>query len=152
MRMRELGFCDAMRDANLPPTVVHLTSDLEQTRIAVKRLLSKRKRPSALFCANNLLTRHILHSLQEIGLHPPNPIALVGFDDFETADLLNPGITTVRQPVEDLGRAAAETLFQILSEQNEANAPASAQTARLPRQTTLGVDLVVRGSCGAMPR
>ncbi len=145
MRMRELGHCDAMRNAGLEPTIVHLTPDLNDTKLVVRQLLESNKRPSAVFCANNLLTRHVLHSLQDLGLHPPHPIALVGFDDFDTADLLSPGITTIRQPVEKLGRTAAEILFTRL----KAAASAESKSLQSCKQTVLPVELIVRGSCGS---
>ena len=86
------------------------------------------------------MTRHVLHSLQALDIYPPDRIALVGFDDFETADLLRPGITVVRQPNELLGRTAAEVLFKRLGE---------TRRPRAGHRTVLPVDLLVRGSCGA---
>jgi len=85
------------------------------------------------------MTRHVLHGLQAFGLHPPEPIALVGFDDFDTADLLLTGISVVRQPMEEIGRVAAELLFSQLE----------GGPTELGRSIVLPVELVVRGSCGA---
>lgn len=142
MRMRELGYRQGMESAGLAPHVTELSETLEDTRLVLRTLLAGKGKPTAVFCANNLLTRHVLHSMQVMGLHPPHPVALVGFDDFDTADLLRPGITTVRQPVEHLGKAAAEMLFErILAKENGAAQPA--------RELILPVDFVVRGSCGA---
>jgi LacI family transcriptional regulator len=78
--------------------------------------------------------------LQALGIYPPDGMALVGFDDFETADLLRPGITVVRQPNELLGRTAADVLFKRLSESRKSKAG---------KRTVLPVELIVRGSCGA---
>ena len=142
MRMRQRGYRRTMEDAGLTPHVTELSDRLEDTRLALRTLLAGKKRPGAVFCANNLLTRHVLHSMQVLGLHPPDPVALVGFDDFDTADLLRPGITTVRQPVEDLGRTAAEMLFERISGVRGA-------VDRPAREVTLPVDFVIRGSCGA---
>jgi LacI family transcriptional regulator len=64
----------------------------------------------------------------------------VGFDDFETADLMRPGITVVRQPVESMGRLAAEILFSRLAKGGD---------APTPKRMMLPVELVIRGSCGA---
>jgi LacI family transcriptional regulator len=123
----------------LPSKVVIVAGELESSHMRVRALLSERQPPTAFFCGNNLVTRHVLHSLNSLGIHPPSPVALVGFDDFETADLIRPGITVVRQPVELLGRAAAEVLFSRLSGAN-----------RTPsgKRTILPVELLVRGSCG----
>ncbi|QMV18136.1 LacI family DNA-binding transcriptional regulator [Granulicella sp. 5B5] len=139
MKMRHKGYTAAMAASRLRPEPIHVTRNLPDTLIAIKKLLASRRPPTALFCANNLTTRHVLHSLQSMCIHPPSPIALVGFDDFETADLITPGITVVRQPEELLGRTAAEVLFTRLNETRPKPA----------KVTTLPVELIIRGSCGA---
>lgn len=139
MHMRHLGYSEAMKDAGLKETAVICTSELEDAFRKIQQLCSGKNRPTALFCANNLTTRHVLHSLQMLNIHLPGEMALVGFDDFETADLLQPAITVVRQPVEQLGRTAADVLFKRLDEPHK---------PRAGNRTVLPVELVVRGSCG----
>jgi LacI family transcriptional regulator len=140
MCMRHRGYSAAMEKAGLKQSVAISTNLLEDARAKISKLLSLKRAPTALFCANNLTTRHVLHSLQALNIHPPDGIALLGFDDFETADLLRPGITVVRQPSELLGRGAADMLFERLGETRKSIAG---------RRTVLPVELVVRGSCGA---
>ena len=140
MRMRHRGYSAAMEAAGLRPQATIISHSLDAANVAVRKLLALKKPPTALFCANNLITRHVLHSLKTAGIYPPGAIALVGFDDFDTADLLHPGITVVRQPNESLGRTAAQVLFERLNEK---------PGARRMKQQVLPVDLVVRGSCGA---
>lgn len=140
IRMRQQGYCEAMTAAGLKGEV-HTVTDVPETSAAVIRILLAGKRPpTAIFCSNNLVTRHVLHALQSMNIHPPKQIALVGFDDFETAELLQPGITVIRQPVELLGRTAAEALFARL---------ADGKQDRPSKRIVLPVELVVRGSCGA---
>ena len=143
MGMRHRGYAAAMSFSRLPATALICTSDLRDASAKVKKLLTGRNAPTALFCANNLMTRHVLHSLQMLGIYPPEGIALVGFDDFETADLLRPGITVVRQPIELLGQMAAELLFERLEDSKK---------SKPGRQVVLPVELVVRGSCGSQPK
>jgi LacI family transcriptional regulator len=140
MRMRQQGYSDAMTAAGLRPDILLVSDVLRDAQTALRDVVASRNLPTALFGANNLITRHLLHSLQALGLHPPHPIALVGFDDFESADLLRPGITVVRQPAESMGRLAGELLFARL-----ANGGADMPTKKM----MLPVELVVRGSCGA---
>ena len=140
MRMRQQGYRDAMTAAGLRPDIISVTDVLQDTQIALRSAHASGHPPTALFGANNLITRHLLHSLQALGLHPPHPMALVGFDDFESADLLRPGITVVRQPAESMGRLAGELLFARLAKDG----------ADMPtKKLMLSVELVVRGSCGA---
>ncbi len=140
MCMRRQGYERAMRSAGYKASVTICTSLLDDALAKVGKLLTAAEPPTALFCANNLITRHVLHSLQVHNIHPPDGIALVGFDDFETADLLRPGITVVRQPNELLGRTAADVLFKRLGQAH----PSGTGT-----RTVLSVELTVRGSCGA---
>ncbi|HEY4356602.1 MAG TPA: LacI family DNA-binding transcriptional regulator [Acidobacteriaceae bacterium] len=140
MRLRKNGYAAAMTAEKLPVQTVTLSRSLEACRETMRTLFEGKRPPTAIFCANNLITRHVLHSLRDMDIACPESVALVGFDDFETADLLRPAITVVRQPVELLGRTAAEMLFARLTGSN--NAP-SGRTSVLP------VELVVRESCGA---
>ncbi len=141
MNMRHRGYNAAMHAAGLETQTALLSGALDDSFAAVRRLLSAKKPPTALFSANSLITLHVLEALQSMGYHPPRPIALVGFDDFETACLLRPGITVVRQPIEQLGRTAAEILFRRLSDTGKSSAT---------RRKILPVKLIVRGSCGAV--
>lgn len=138
MKMRRLGYEQAMQNAGLIPETVELPGSVEDSLVTLRGLISGRSRPTALLSANNLLTRHVLHSLQAMDLHPPTPVALVGFDDFETADLLRPGVTVIRQPNEQLGQEAARCLFLRLDSRDR----------NLPVSRILPVELIVRGSCG----
>ena len=140
MRMRQQGYRDAMTAAGLRPDIILVSDVLRDAQTALREALASRHPPTALFSANNLISRHLLHSLQALGLHPPNPIAMVGFDDFESADLLRPGITVVRQPAESMGRLAGELLFARLAK-GGLDAPT--------KKMMLSVELIIRGSCGA---
>lgn len=142
MCTRQQGYREAIAAAGLKAEV-HTVTDVPETSAAVIRMLVAGKRPpTALFCSNNLVTRHVLQALQSMDIHPPRQIALVGFDDFETAELLRPGITVIRQPVELLGRTSAEALFARLAD-GKRDSP--------PKRIMLPVELVVRGSCGTKP-
>ena len=143
MRMRQAGYLAAMQKASLLPEIALLSGVLDDALGTVRTLMGQRRPPTALFCANSLVTQHVLHSLQRLGLHPPHPVALVGFDDFETADLMRPGTTVVRQPIEELAQRAAAVLFEQLA------AGRRGPSKGIAHETTLPVELVIRGSCGA---
>ena len=140
IRMRHDGYAAAMQARGLEGTAVFLSGDAEETAATLRSLIATRHPPQAIFCGNNLLTRQVLHALQGMDIHPPDKIALAGFDDFETADLIRPGITVVRQPIEDLARQATEILFARIT--NPANTAAG-------RRVVLPLELIVRGSCGS---
>lgn len=78
-------------------------------------LLEDDNRIDAIFCAFDQLAAPVLRELANRGLRVPDDVAVAGFDDERTALLVNPQLTTARQPYPEMGRAAAELLLQSLS-------------------------------------
>jgi len=76
--------------------------------------VSEEERPTALFCANDLMAIGAMEYCKSVGLRVPDDVSIVGFDDLPFASLLTPRLTTVRQPAHDMGRRAAELLFDML--------------------------------------
>ena len=103
---------------------------------AVKRLLHGPDAATAVIAGNNRISVHLLRALAHAERRP----AMVGFDDFELADLLDPPVTVVAHDVSALGHAAAELLFaRVQGDQSP------------PRKVVLPVHLVARGSGEAAP-
>ncbi|MEU1308308.1 LacI family DNA-binding transcriptional regulator [Streptomyces cinnamoneus] len=132
------GYRAAMAGAGLPvderwvslgPTVP------ERVRAEAERLLTGPEPVTALFTGNNRVTVTAVRVIAAL----PRPVALVGFDDLELADLLSPGITVIAQDPARLGRTAAELLFRRLEGAEDA-----------PRRVELPTRLVPRGS-GELP-
>jgi LacI family transcriptional regulator len=67
---------------------------------------------SALFAFNDISAMGAIRALRESGLQVPEDVSVVGFDDIQSAAYQNPGLTTVRQPLREMGRAAAEILLK----------------------------------------
>ncbi|GHB53988.1 LacI family transcriptional regulator [Streptomyces cirratus] len=103
--------------------------------VAARRMLSGPEPVTALFAGNNRVTVTVVRVLAA----EPRPVALVGFDDFELADLLRPGVSVVAQDAAALGRVATDRLFQRLA---GADLP--------PARIELPTRLVPRGS-GELP-
>lgn len=106
-------------------------------RAAATRLLDLPDPPTALFTLNNPCTIGAAHALRDLNAH--QRVALVGFDDFELADLLDPPVTVIHHDVVGMGRVAAERLFARIEGDG-----GPATTVVLP------TELVVRGS-GELP-
>lgn len=92
-------------------------------------------RPDALVCANDELALGAMLAAEELGLRVPDDIAITGWDDVMASRHARPGLTTVRQPMRQLGVQAARTLHALITQQ-------SASSQVLPTR------LVVRASCG----
>jgi LacI family transcriptional regulator len=134
------GYREALQGAGLRSNAHSIGDALPEMLTTLIPLLASRNPPTAFFCSNNLITRNTLHALSTLGVKIPEDIALVGFDDFEMADIIKPAVTVVRQPPDLLGSTAAEMLFSRL----DSEAPPDAG-----RRIVLPVELVVRDSCGS---
>ena len=102
--------------------------------------LVERRRPTAIFAANNTLAQDAWQVLRRLGLRLPDDVSLVGFDDVPWMEMVEPGITAVAQPTLEMGRKAAELLLR------RAARPTSRRTVE-----TLQPTLIVRGSTGPPP-
>jgi LacI family transcriptional regulator len=110
----------------------------------LKEVMAERKPPTAFIAGNNWISRYLYRAITQLGLRIPEDVATVGFDDFDLADMLQPPLTVVNQPVELLGTIAAEVLFSQLKLAME-------DRPEVGGRTVLKVDLIVRASCGCQP-
>lgn len=138
------GYRAAMADAGLPVAeswVAPGGTEAERVRADAARMLDGTdgaEPVTALFSGNNRVTVTLVRELAAPGRRE-RPVALVGFDDFELADLLSPPVTVVAQDPADLGRNAAEMLFRRLDGADDE-----------PRRVSRPTRLIVRGS-GELP-
>lgn len=113
---------------------------------AMQRLLRVTPPPEAVFVASDSMAVGALKAIRAAGLKVPDDIALVGFDDIPLAAAVEPPLTTVHQPIDQLGFLAASTLIDLLE---TASFEAGGNGAR---HIVLPTELVVRASCGYMLR
>ncbi|MFE0179130.1 LacI family DNA-binding transcriptional regulator [Streptomyces sp. NPDC059002] len=132
------GYRAAMEDADIPVDEAWVSlgaTDPERVRAAAEAMLGGPEPVTAVFAGNNRVTVTVVRVLAALD----RPVALVGFDDIELADLLNPGVTVVAQDAAQLGRTAAERLFRQLD-----GASGDPERIELPTR------LITRGS-GELP-
>jgi LacI family transcriptional regulator len=116
-RERYRGYTNALRSAKLgldKELVRQGAHDIESAARAAAELLALADPPTAIFAGNNRATIGVLRQLRQSGTR----VAVVGFDDFELADVLDPAVTVVGCDARALGRAAAERLFARLAGDN----------------------------------
>ncbi|KNY05855.1 LacI family DNA-binding transcriptional regulator [Microbacterium sp. GCS4] len=94
--------------------VVSSDPDPDRLEETVATLLGTRPRPTALIVGNNQLTIETMRVLRDLGVVVPDDLSIAAFDDFRWADLFAPRLTAIRQPVEMLGRGAAQLLLSRL--------------------------------------
>ncbi|MDX6325754.1 MAG: LacI family transcriptional regulator [Nocardioidaceae bacterium] len=119
-RTRIAGFARAMEEAGRPvdPTLM-ATGDWTRRggHAAMRDLLtrSRRRRPDAVFCANDLMAIGAIDALREAGLTVPRDVAVAGFDDVDAATIVHPSLTTVANPAYAIGVNAGRLLVSRLS-------------------------------------
>ncbi|WP_327292696.1 LacI family DNA-binding transcriptional regulator [Streptomyces sp. NBC_01198] len=138
---RKAGALAALAEAGLPAESLTEISaerlDVAAGRDAGSRLLGLGHRPTAVFCANDLVALGVLQAMFAARISVPDDMAIVGYDDIEFAAAAAVPLTSVRQPAVSMGRLAAETLLE-----ETVGDPAD----HSHRQIVLQPELVVRGS------
>lgn len=145
IRERVSGYCEAIQAAGLPVMLEISITDTRSVEETIRTLLASAHPPDAIFTLKNSITISAFEAMQKLGVAIPDSVALLGYDDFELAETVRPSITVVRQPIEEIGRMAAEILFQELHRPAGRGRPAERAVAR---EVQLGTRLVRRSSCG----
>lgn len=138
---RHLGYVEGMAIEGMrfdPAIVRQNIISIEQAEEATTAILTQAEPPTALFTSQNLITVGAIRALQKLNLQ--HRIALVGFDDFILADLLDPGVTVIAQDPAALGKCAAEILFARLDGDRQPS-----------RHEVIPTCLIVRGSGEILP-
>jgi LacI family transcriptional regulator len=130
---RALRACGQKLDREL---VVEGNFRYESGREAMRRLLELRRRPDAVFSANDMMAVGAMSAIRDAGARVPDDVALVGFDDVPITSLMQPALTTMAMPLRQFGEAAA----RLLEEQLELGGEHS------PVRMEFSAELVVRES------
>jgi LacI family transcriptional regulator len=142
---REKGFrdCLAQKGCPLNESLVRYTPfSVENGYKATAAMLEEGKRFTALFCWNDLLAAGALNALIDRNIRVPGDVSVIGFDDISLARVTRPALTTIHQPIAELGQSTVDLLLE------------SMQSGRdfVPRNITLALDLVERSSCARPAR
>ena len=142
-RLREAGFRQALSEAGIEvdPSLVRMSDyRRDAAHQPAIELLSRPDRPTAVFAGNDLSAIGTMEAAQEMGLDVPGDVSVIGFDDIPEAARTTPALSTVRQPIQQMGSAAVELLIALMD-------------GRIPETThvRLPTSLVIRGTT-APPR
>lgn len=136
-RDRLEGYRQALARANIPyDAALVAQGDFTEASgsCAMEQLLQAR--PTAVFAASDAMAVGAIKALAQAHLRVPDDISVAGFDDDPIAALVTPPLTTVRQPVVDLGKAAAESLVNLLENPDSSAQPRVLSTCLIPRGST----------------
>jgi LacI family transcriptional regulator len=141
---RHAGYVAALREAGVPPRPSRVNfADFTQRggyRAMQDMLKSPALAPDAVFAASDAMAFGALAAIQDAGLRVPADIAVIGFDGLVEGADARPPLSTVTQPVADLGREAVRMLLELIAEPDSA-----------PLQRFLQTRLTLRRSCGCEP-
>lgn len=137
---RWAAFLAAHRSVGVTPPAAPIAVSMQQADgvLAAEQLLRGDTRPAGVVCANDEIALGVLVGGLGRGLRVPQDVVITGFDDAPVAALVNPALTTVRQPVRELAAEAARLILTAVSE------PERASSA----DVVLPTELVLRRSCG----
>ncbi len=136
------GFLQALDEAGLNTgdnLILNIQTE-DDVRAVLVSLLEQSSRPTAIFAYQDVLAAWIMRCLSDYGVHVPDQIAVVGFDNLDLASYLNPQLTTVDYPIEAFSQKAVSLLLERLKPE----AP-----DRPPQRHLFTPHLIVRQSCGA---
>ncbi len=140
---REAGWRHALREAGLSPGhAISGSYHRDHGRAAARQLLSlpAGDRPTALLAGSDEIALGLIEVFRDAGLRVPQDISIVGYDETPFSGLIAPALTTVRQPVAEIGQQAFETLHALIEGQEVAP------------ETRFPVSLIVRGSTAPPPQ
>ena len=140
-RERFFGYENALRSnsINVNEDLVFFGDfSLESGYEITKKILNLKKRPSAIFAANNMMATGSFKAIMEAGLSIPKDISFICFDDVEMFEIMNMNISTVSRPTDTMGEVAGEMLFELID---------SNQTKQTQiKEIVLKTELILRGS------
>ncbi|RNI24244.1 LacI family DNA-binding transcriptional regulator [Flexivirga caeni] len=135
---RRRGYSEALTRAGIDTSAdLALSGSYTETFgvSALPHILTGKVQATAVFCASDHMALGLMSAAHVHGVQIPDDLSVVGFDDIQLAKYTTPGLTSVRQPVQEISHTAVEMLVSRM------NNPAAAPEAR-----TLPVELIVRGS------
>ena len=132
---RLTGYRETLRAAGLAEHVAFGDFTRDSGLRAMRRLLADDPGLDAVFVASDMMAHGALQVLKDAGRRVPADVAVVGFDDFEISRLSDPPLTTVRQPIVDMGRTMARQMLGLVNDKQD-----------VPDAVVLPTELVVRAS------
>lgn len=135
---RYLGFCQAMEEAGMHMygECLFLGHSLEDGRNIFKQMVCLANRPDAILTGSDEVAAGIIAEAKAAGWKIPDDLAIVGFDNQPHATLIEPELTTIHQPVQEMGRAAMERMLALLRKESPPPLATYLEAPLLARKST----------------
>jgi LacI family transcriptional regulator len=118
---RRRGYYAALAAAGImpdPELEVESNFEIGGGAVAAEQLLALPEPPTAIFCFNDNMAVGAMQTARKLGVGIPEDLSIVGFDDLEEAEIVTPALTTIRQPLAEMGRIAVSLLMRLLDNQS----------------------------------
>jgi len=138
------GYLEALGENHIPAKEEYLTRGeflRSPARQSARNLLNLKNRPTAVFVASDVMALELMDVAKKMGIKIPQDLSVVGFDDNPLAEYSSVPLSTVSQPLMEMGRLGLEHLHQITQGK-----------AELPVKVMLGAKLIVRESCAKLKK
>ena len=136
---RSEGYRQALQSTNIasnPDLIIQAQNWWHRSGYdAMKELLGRKVPFTAVFAHNDRLAKGAISALHEAGLKVPQDVSMIGYDDIPEAEFDDPPLTTIRQPMQEVGKAAASLLIKLIEDPNAS-----------PRQMLFNTELIIRSS------
>ena len=142
-RERLEGYAQALEESGIPVSRDLILDGNFYRKMAYEKmtaLLETKEPPTAVFVASDEMALGAIKAARDKGLNVPGDISLVGFDDNPMCSELSPKLTTVRQPIIEMGRLAAETIIKLIDKEEKPGV-----------KKTLPTEVIIRDSCRKIP-
>lgn len=140
---RLVGYKEALQAFGLDvdQNLIQQQGDLspQSGRVAVKRLLSCKERPTAIFASTDMMAIGALKEIQESGLNVPKDISLIGFDDIPLASLVTPSLTTIHAPSNEMGVEATRLLIRQIEGESVSRTKLILETKLMTRESVIRI-------------
>lgn len=118
-RSRYKGYVDALKEAGIAVdknliAEIGADMDFDTAKAVAMHMLNSPGRPDAFFCISDVIAASAIKASLELGCRVPEDIVVVGFDDIFISQIMNPTITTVRQPTAQIGALATEMVIKLI--------------------------------------
>ncbi|MBM7567689.1 LacI family DNA-binding transcriptional regulator [Paenibacillus sacheonensis] len=137
---RYIGYCRAMADSSLPLVDEHVRFGDYKTQSGydlIRELLACEDRPTAVFAVSDDMAVGAMNAVRDQGLAVPDDLSIIGFDGSQLTELVRPRLTSMEQPIQEMGKVTVEVLIDMIMDQEDAPG----------QDVVLKHQLVVRDSC-----
>ncbi|MFC4617595.1 LacI family DNA-binding transcriptional regulator [Camelliibacillus cellulosilyticus] len=141
---RLVGYREALQKHNIPVRSKWIVNgDFSEAGgyYATKKLLMSKDQPSAIFCAGDLMAIGAMRAMREQDLRVGEDISLIGFDDITLLKYVHPGLTTIRQNKDEMGKQAAFELMKLMNDPNHFPSTITLETELIVRDTVIKRDV-----------